>query len=250
VQVNEIVAEAMPLLTAAVSAGAGMAQGVATRVLGDMAADWLKREGQEDAWLDFTSNPQNDLRVRQLLQQALVRDPEFRARFFQAVQAAAAERTWNSGRQAISIGGSGEAQIGDRGDTIHGSRVATRGSSYHEGDVYNEGDRVTNKKGNPAGLVALVVGILIFIGVVGALIKGVPALLHSTQNAGLTASSTCQQFLNTDEQTEQQALVNIAMSKGIGGFGSPLALPEIRYECSSEPTKTLGDLIERDKGSF
>ena len=249
-QVDEIVTEAMPLLTAAVSAGAGMAQGVATRVLGDMVADWPKREGQADAWLDFTSNPQNDLRVRQLLQQALVRDPEFRARFFQAVQAAAAERTWNSGRQAISIGGSGEAQIGDRGDTIHGSRVATRGSSYHEGDVYKEGNRITNKKGNPAALVALSVGFLIFIGVVMLLIKGVPALLNTVQSAGLTASSTCRQFLNTDEQTEQQALVDIAMSKGIGGFGSPLALPEIRYECSSEPTMTLGNLIERDKGQY
>jgi hypothetical protein len=58
---------------------------------------------------------------------------------------------------------------------------------------------------------------------IGLLVKGVGALGNAA-SAGLTASSTCQQFLNVDEQTEQQALVDIAESKGIGGFGSPLAL--------------------------
>ena len=249
-QVTDVVALAMPLLATAVTSGAGIAQGVATRVLGDMVAERLRHEGHVGVWLDFTRNPHNDRHVRQLLLQALVRDANFRARFYKAVQAAATEQPRNAGRQAISIDGSGEAQIGDRGDTIQGSRIATRGSTYHEGDVYKEGNRITNKKGNPVVLVALSIGFLVFIGVIMLLIKGVPALLNTVQSAGLTASSTCRQFLNIDEQTEQQALVDIAMSKGIGGFGSPLALPEIRYECSSEPAMTLGNLIERDKGQY
>jgi hypothetical protein len=54
-----------------------------------------------------------------------------------------------------------------------------------------------------------------------ALVKSVGALVKHTTSADLAASSTCQQFLNADDQTEQQALVDIAAWKGIGGFGSP-----------------------------
>jgi hypothetical protein len=190
-----------------------------------MVAERLRQDGHAGVWLDFTHNPYNDQHVRQLLLQAVVRDANFRARFYEAVQAAATEQPRNAGPQIISIGGSGEAQIGDRGDTIQGSRIAARGSTYHEGDLYKKGNHITNKKGNPAVLVALSIGFLIFIGLIMLFIKGIPALLNTVQSAGLTASSTCRQFLNTDEQTEQQALVDIAMSKGIGGFGSPLALP-------------------------
>jgi len=250
-QSSDVVAQALTLLATVGTSGASVAQGVATRVLGDMVAERLRRDGHASAWEDFSRTPQNDSLVRHLLQQALQQDADFRIRFGKAVLAATDESPRNSGHQSIHIAGPGQAQIGNRGDTIAGSRVATRGGSYHEGDIHNQSNRVTHKKSNAGAYVAIaVVAVVIIIGLGALLSKGVPALLKHSPNGGLTASSTCQQFLNYDEQTEQQAMVDIAVSKGIGGFGSPLALPEIRYECSSEPAMTIGALIERDRGNF
>jgi hypothetical protein len=245
-QSSEAVAQAMALLAPLAAGGANVAQGIAVKVLGDMVAQRLQRDGHAGAWQEFRSNPQNDSLLRHLLQQTLSQDAEFRGEFEAAVAAARREKPRAPGQSTITITGSGDAQIGDRGDTVNGGRVATRGSSYHEGHVYNTTrNRVTHKKNHAGvfvglGLVAILVLVLI--------IKGLSAAQGG--GSGLTASSTCQQFLNDDEQTQQQALVDVAMSKGIGGFGSPLALPEIQYECSSTPTMTLGAIVERDKGEF
>ena len=245
-QSTEVVTQAISLLAAAASRGANVAQGVATRALGDLVAARMRRDGQGAAWEEFKRNPQNDSLTRHLLTQAALRDTEFRNDLTKAVAAALKAQVPSSGQQSITITGPGNAQIGNRGDSIRNSRVATRGGSYHEDN------RVSNKKSAGAfvtlGVVALVV-VVVVVGVLAA--KVVPTLISkATQGEGLTAGSTCQQFLNADEQTEQQALVDIAMSKGIGGFGSPLALPEIRFECSSEATMTLGALIERDRNEF
>lgn len=245
---SEAVAQAMTLIAPLAAGSINIAQGVAVRVLGDLVAGRLRQDGNESAWETFRQDPRNDSLVRYLLQNAMSNDAHFRNEFYGALNAALRESPRNSGQQSISITGPGHAQIGDRGDTITGSRVATRGSSYHEGDIVNEGDQVTHKKSN--------IGVLVFLGIAAAIIvivlivKGASLLAKQSHDGGLTAASSCQQFLNTDEQTEQQALVDIAMSKGIGGFGSPLALPEIRYECSGAPTMTLGAIIERDKNAF
>jgi hypothetical protein len=250
-QPSEAVAHAVTLIAPMAAGGANIAQGVAVRVLGDMVAERLRRDGHASAWKEFQRTPQNDSLVRHLLQQALTQDTDFRSKFIEVLQEASREHPRNSGgQQTINITGTGEAQIGDRGDTITDSRVASRGGTYHEGDIHNAGDRITHKKSNAGAFVVLAVVALVVIGIGVLITKGVLGAMHGSRDSGLTASSTCQQFLNTDEQTEQQALVDIAMSKGIGGFGSPLALPEIRYECSSEPTMTMGAIIERDKGQY
>jgi hypothetical protein len=249
-QPSGAVAQAVALMAPIAAGGANIAQGVAVRVLGDMVAERLRRDGHAGAWEEFQRNPRNDSLLRHLLQQALSQDAAFSKKFADALQAASRENPRNYGQQLINITGSGEAQIGDREDTFADSRVATRGGTYHEGDIHNAGDRITHKKSNAATFVGLVVAALVVIAIVLVIVKGLSAILKGSHDGGLTASSTCQQFLNTDEQTEQQALVDIAMSKGIGGFGSPLALPEIRYECSSEPTMTMGAIVERDKGQY
>lgn len=249
-QVSEAVAQAVALMAPIAARGVNVAQGVAVRVLGDMVAERLRRDGHASAWEEFKRNPQDNSLVRHLLQKALSQDADFRSKFAEALQAASRESPRNSGQQTINITGSGEAQIGDRGDTITDSRVATRGGTYHEGDIHNAGDRVTNKKSNAKVFVVLAVVAVVVVGLGILIVKGLSGALNGSRDAGLTASSTCQQFLNTDQQTEQQALVDIAISKGIGGFGSPLALPEIRYECSSEPTMTMGAIVERDKGQY
>lgn len=250
-QSSEAISEALALVGPFVAGGANVAQGVAVRALGDLISECLIKKGHEDAWQEFKRDPGNDAQVRHLLGHEMAGDPGFYDSFNEALAAALREKTRNSGPQNIRFTGTGDAQIGDRGDMITGnagSRVVTRGASYREGDQITNRNRVTSKKGN-AGAIAILAIVALVI-VVVLVVKGVAAVGKGMRDGGLTATSTCDQFLNTDEQTEQQALVDIAMSKGIGGFGSPLALPEIRYECSSAPALTLGAIIERDKGQY
>jgi hypothetical protein len=251
-QSNGIVAQAVALLAPVATGGVNIAQGIAVRILGDTVAAQLRRDGHARVWEDFQQNPRNDSLIRHLLQQAMDQDVAFRASFSRAVEAATREGSQNHGQQAITITGSGDAQIGDRGDTVNNGRVATRGGTYHEGDIHRAGDRITNKKSSKAAIATVtVIGVvLVVLAMVAVKSLSGSAGTPPSQDAGLTAVSTCQQFMNTDQQTEQQALVDIAMSKGIGGFGSPLALPEIRYECSSQPTMTMGAIVQRDKGEF
>ena len=112
-QSSEAVAQALSLLAPLAARGAGIAQGVATRVLSDMVAERLQRDGHASAWEEFRRNPQNDSLVSHLLQQARQQDAGFRNKFDEAVRAATNENPRNSGLQSISIAGSGEAQIGD-----------------------------------------------------------------------------------------------------------------------------------------
>ena len=128
-----------------------------------------------------------------------------------------------------------------------GNIASTYGSGTTIGGDYKATTRNTTKKGHP-GLYFL--GVLAVILVIFILAKVVPTILNDSKNGGLSASSTCQQFLDTDEGTEAQAIVDIADAQNEGGFGSPLALPEIRYQCSGEPNVTLGSVIQQDNGEF
>jgi hypothetical protein len=240
----DLLTQAMPILGAIVTGGAGVVQGVATRVLGDLVIDRLRSDGHGDAWDEYTHSPDNDALVRHLLKQAREQDPTFRSRFDNAVRAAAIEQRQQARNNSITVTNGGNAQIGDRGDMITADRVVTRGGVYHQGDVRN---RVTDKKSSPG---AYVTAVVIVIVVVIALVFGIKALLNHVGGNSLNANSTCQQFLNASAQSQQQALVDIAAAKGIGGFGSPLALPEIQYECSYSPGMTLGSIVERDKNEF
>jgi hypothetical protein len=148
-------------------------------------------------------------------------------------------RTPRTSQRATAKDGSAAVNAGGNNT---GNVVTGRGNAGR--DINNKS---VSKKGHP-GLYFL--SVIIVIAVIFALAKAVPALLHSVQGSSLSATSTCQQFLNTDENTEQQAIVDIADANGEGGFGSPLALPEIRYECSGTPNATLGSIIQRDNGEF
>ena len=241
------VTQAMPILSAVVSKDGKESPGTSRALLGDLAGGWLRAHGHGPAWDDYSRNPQNDSLVKHLLSDATRQDAAFKTRFEQAVVAAKAEQSQRPTQQAVASG-NGSAQVGNRGDTITGGRVATRGSVYNETHNRTQNTRV-NKKGSPGAIIMALIALVV---VAFLLVKGIGFVIEHVDNssAGLTASSTCQQFLNTDEETEQQALVDIADSKGIVGFGSPLALPEIRYECSNQPYLTLGAIIERDRNEY
>src|SRR5689334_10551749 len=114
-QPSEGAAQAVALLASVAAGGVNVAQRVAVRVLGDLVAERLRRDGHENTWEEFKQNPKNDSLVRYLLQKAIMSDASFRTRFDEALSAAVRQAPRNSGQQSISITGSGDAQIGDRG---------------------------------------------------------------------------------------------------------------------------------------
>ena len=79
-QANEVAGQAIAFLAPITAGGANIAQGAATRGLGDMVAERLRRDGHASAWNEFQHNPRNDSVVRQLLQQAVVQDASFRSK--------------------------------------------------------------------------------------------------------------------------------------------------------------------------
>ncbi|MEU6141314.1 hypothetical protein ABZ848_13215 [Streptomyces sp. NPDC047081] len=250
--------EAVRILTHAMSsaaAGAGeVAQGVATRLLSDLVADRLRGRGNGREWEDFTRDPANSSLVEYLLRQEAEEDGDFRLALAGAVRDAKAERPAGVSVRSISIGGDGDARIGDRRDTYGDhNRVVNGDGSIYEGDVtqHRDGDTYEGdvNQENPLGrYVLMAVGVVVLLLLV---FKGIPAVIGGGSGGdGLSASSTCKEFLNADQGTESQALVDIATSKGLGGFGSPLALPAIRYECSYHPSESLGAVIEQYKGQF
>ena len=121
--------------------------------------------------------------------------------------------------------------------------MATNGSTILDNvgnTTHHKTSTVHNKKksnGNAVlGIVAIVVVVVIAL-VIYAGVKIAGHVLNSDKDGGLTANSTCQQFLNTDEDDERQALADIGISYGYSEYSNPLALPEIQYECGGNPAR-------------
>jgi hypothetical protein len=255
-QVSDVAVDAVRILAqhlASATAGVGeVVQGAAARLLGDLVAERLRSRGNEREWRDFTRDPRNNSLVEYLLRQAAEEDEGFRSALADAVRAAKAERPGGTSVKSISIGRDGDAQIGDRRDTYGDhNRVVSGGGSLYEGEVtqHRDGDTYEGDVTNNSPFGRYVVIALVVLALIVIVFKAVPAIVDGGGD-GLSASSTCQEFLKTDQGTEAQALVDIATSKGLGGFGSPLALPAIRYECSFHPTESLGSVIEQYRGQF
>jgi hypothetical protein len=233
-QTSDIAAQVVAILMPVVSGGASVAQGVATRLLGDLISQRLSRseEGRE-AWIGFQGNPQNNSLVRHLLRQEMDRDVALREKIEELLQKANDEVRDRPVQQAIGNKSSRNIQVG--GNVT--------------GNVAGRDNKTTNTKksqgGAIVGVVAIVVIVVLAIVVYGG-VKVVDGLMKSSKDGGLTANSTCQQFLNTDEEDERQALADIGISMGYSAYSNPLALPEIQYECGGDPTITLGALIQRD----
>lgn len=242
-QSTDIATQVLALLTPIVSGGASVAQGVATKALGDMISQRLSHnEEGKQAWNGFQANPQNDSLICYLLRQELERDASFQLKVEAALRRASEEASGVVVQQTMSGGGSGNIQVG--GST---GNIATNGGTIRETNVQNNNNTTNKKESGCAivGVVAIVV-VVVLVLLVFAGVKVVGNLLKPAKNGGLTADSTCQQFLNTDENDERQALADIGISEGFSGYSNPLALPEIQYECGSVPNMTLGALIKRD----
>ncbi|MFF4901866.1 hypothetical protein [Streptomyces sp. NPDC001068] len=252
---QELAAEAVRVLASglasAADGGAHLVQGAATGLLSNLVEERLRETGHTQEWTDFTRSPANNSLIEYLLRQEAARDADFRLALGDTVRAAKSEVVNGTQVRSINIGGDGDAQIGDRRDTFgDNNRVVTGSGSYHEGDVTHnhDGDTYESHDDRPVGRYLMIA--LLVLGLMFLAFKVVPDMIGGGAGSSLSASSSCEEFLAADEPTEQQAMVEIATGKGLGGFGSPLALPAIRYECSSHPTEALGTVIEQYKGQF
>jgi len=206
-----------------------------------MVAKRLANAGHESAWEEFKRDPAEHALTEQFLQQILYADAEFRIQLEEALMGAMQENAHNSEQHGnINITGSGQAQIGNRGDTIQGGRVATRGGTY------NERSRVTNKTTNktPGGSV-VAIAVVALIVIVVLLGIGARAVLHGLANGGLSANSTCQDFLNAPQAAQQAIIENLAAQYHKPDYVTPLGEPDVSYFCAGNPSVTLGEFFAR-----
>jgi hypothetical protein len=235
----ELGSETISFLAPVFSHGSTIAQGVATRLLGDMVAKRLATAGHGRIWEEFKRDPANRASTERILRQILREDSEFQTQLKEALIAAMQESARNSEQHgSIHISGPGQAQIGNRGDTIEGNRIANRGG------IYNERTRISNKttKKTPGGPVVLL-GAVVLIALVILLITGVSDLLHGLGGGGLGANSTCQDFLNASPAAQQQAVYNLAAQYHVPDFATPLGPPNVTEYCASDLSATVGQFF-------
>jgi hypothetical protein len=196
--------------------------GAGLRQLYEMIQQRFSIDGALPAFAAFVADPANDSLARHLLSTAITADPEFGGRLETAVaREESAARSSTSTTQHVS-----RSKVG----TMAGRDVNTnRNSQVNTGGLF-----VTI-------VVVAIVALVAYLGVKAAAKAASP---------GITADSTCAQFLDADPDTEQRAIVKIAMAEDVTGAGSPLALPAIRYNCSAEPDAKLGDVIAKYRGKF
>jgi hypothetical protein len=251
-QTSEVAAQAVTILGPVVSGGASVAQGVASKVLGDLISQRLSRsaEGRE-AWNAFRANPHNDSLVRHLLLQEMSQDSAFRAQVAAQLQKTEGELRNKPVHQSVGNNSSGNMQVegGISGNVATGGGTIWDNVGNTNTTMHNKSTTTHNKKkssgGAVVGVVAIVVIVVLALVIYGG-VKVVKNVMNSAKDGDLTANSTCQQFLNTDEDDERQALAAIGISYGYSEYSNPLALPEIQYECGGQPSSTLGALIQRD----
>jgi hypothetical protein len=235
----ELASKSLTVLATFFTHGTNVAQGVATRLLGDMVAKRLASAGHERSWEDFKRDPGSLALVEPFLRRILCEDPDFRTQLEDAVTAAMNESTHNSKQSgSINISGSGEAQIGNRdSDHIVSDRVATRGGTYNENTRIN--NRTTNNKATSPAVPLAMVGAVVLIAL---LCLGVFALVHLA-GGGLSANSTCQEFLNASQADQQAIIQKLATQYDKPDYVTPLGEPEVSYYCAGNPTTTLGEFF-------
>jgi hypothetical protein len=70
-------------------------------------------------------------------------------------------------------------------------------------------------------------------------------LIMAACGGGLTANSSCTDYLNASSQDQNDAVESIAGQLHAGNAVTPLGRPNIDYLCTQEPTATLGHVIQQ-----
>ncbi len=66
--------------------------------------------------------------------------------------------------------------------------------------------------------------------------------------SALTASSTCQDFMNASGAEQHEVIDQLASHYDKPDFATPLGEPELPYYCTANPSVTLGGFFEKAEG--
>ena len=68
-------------------------------------------------------------------------------------------------------------------------------------------------------------------------------LTSSCENGGLSASSTCKDFLSASAADQNQIVTELAGQYNKPDFATPLGEPDVPYYCAAHPTVTLSEFF-------
>jgi hypothetical protein len=68
-------------------------------------------------------------------------------------------------------------------------------------------------------------------------------LMSGRGGSGLSASSTCSQFMNASGQDQEAIVSKLAGQYQKPDYATPLGEPEVPYFCASNPNVTLGQFF-------
>lgn len=201
------------------SAGVG-GKHLARRALYELVTSAFRDIGAEDVWQSYVDRPVDPATVERLLASALDTNPVLAENIARTVRIATNDNSsYHVDQSGVRAGGSVVGR--DQDNSRHSTHVG--------------------------GLVAVVAVVIV---ATVALLAGRAIYQRVTSGLGLSAGSTCAQFLRATPDDELAAIRKIGLDEGVAGIGSPLALPAISYSCSAEPNARLGDVIAKFKGQF
>ncbi len=70
-------------------------------------------------------------------------------------------------------------------------------------------------------------------------------LLGACNSSGLSASSTCSQFMAASPEAQQQVVSELASQYQKPDYATPLGEPEVPYYCADNPNVTLGQFFSQ-----
>jgi hypothetical protein len=75
---------------------------------------------------------------------------------------------------------------------------------------------------------------------------GAASMLTGCGSSGLSASSTCKDFMAASQEEQAQAISQLSSQFQTPEVATPLGSPSIAYTCSSNPDITLEDLFHKE----
>jgi hypothetical protein len=81
------------------------------------------------------------------------------------------------------------------------------------------------------------------------LVGGLGLLTSGCGSSGLSASSTCSQFMNASQQAQETVINQLAAKFDKPDYATPLGEPEVPYFCASNPSVTLGQFFSEASSS-
>jgi len=208
-----------PYLPAISRTSAHTSQEVAARALYELLGSALRQIGARSAWDAYLGDPSATATVERLLASAMDKSSDLARDVERAVHEVTNDNSYTYSNQS-------GAQAGRGGNIV--------------------GRDQNNNKTNYGGIVAVIAVIVV---AVVAILAG-RAVYESVKSSGLSADSTCNEFLQAPQDEELRAIRKIGVDEGVNGTGSPLALPAISYACSGQPNARLGEVIARFRGQF